>query len=76
MKPERLRIQPVPRRLSTCRVCGHITDCVAYDHDLRGDICEQCELPVAIAEKNLRDAQLAVPTRSLLDDGAPESGCL
>ncbi len=71
-----LRIRPIPPRMALCAVCRHVIDCVAYDHDLRGDICAADQTFVVQAEVNLRNAGLAIPTSSIMEDGGPESGCL
>jgi hypothetical protein len=71
-----VRIRPIPRRMARCTLCGHIRDCAAYDHDLRGEICEDtpdqpdgCEFAVINAEHALHDARLAISTDSILEGG-------
>ena len=77
-----MRIRTIPARTGYCCVCGHVERIVAFDHDLAalnqgiGDVGEQCEQMVRIAEVNLRMHHLAVPTDSLLEGGGPESCCL
>jgi hypothetical protein len=65
-----LRIRWVPMRLSTCQVCGHITDCCYYDHDLRGDVCLHDSAHVIAAELSLRHTPGIEPnTDSILEGG-------
>jgi hypothetical protein len=64
---ELMRVQPVPVRMARCAVCSHVANCNAYDHDLRGDICEEDFAFVHAAEIYLRKARLAIPRDSILD---------
>lgn len=69
------RLTAIPRRMSRCVLCGHVSDCTAYDHDLRGDLCEGrdgdegCEDAVRNAEDALALAGLVIPTASILEEG-------
>ena len=73
---DRLRIRSVPSRLSECVVCNHLGDCAAFDHDLaalhhgKGEVCLACEKHVRMAELQLRKAQIAIPTDSILEGGS------
>ena len=65
------RIRPVPSVLAICVVCRVERVCTAFDHDLRGHLCDEDAAQVRNAEDALACAHLEQPTDSILDGGQP-----
>ena len=68
------RLRKIPERTSQCVLCDKFypstrpTTCIAFDHDLRGDLCPDCVAPTSIAEKLLRKlAGCDAPRDSILE---------
>jgi hypothetical protein len=73
---DRLRIQPVPVSVARCFICARIGNCSHVDLDFRGaPVCDHCSGFVIIAEVNLRNAGLSIPTDSIMEK-EEESGNL
>jgi hypothetical protein len=63
------RIRPVPSTLAICRMCRIERVCSAFDHDLRGHLCDEDAFHVRNAEAALAGAGIELePTDSIISN--------